>query len=75
MEERSRLVRKAEDNPDVLLKDFKVKYFLGQGGYGRVFLAKLDSQEGKTFAIKTIRKDRLVEGESRKAVAAIHIEF
>ena len=75
MEGRSRLCRKADENPDVQLNDFKVKYFLGQGGYGRVFLAALDSQPDKMFAIKTIRKDRLVEGTSRKALSAIHIEF
>ena len=75
MKGKSRLVRKADSNPDVELRDFKVKYFLGQGGYGRVFLASLDCQEDKMFAIKTIRKDRLVESTSRKALSAIHIEF
>ena len=68
MKGKSRLIRKADSNAEVQLRDFKIKYFLGQGGYGRVFLAMLEGQDDRMFAIKTIRKDRLVESTNRKAL-------
>lgn len=44
------------------LKDFELKTQLGRGTFGKVFLAEL-KQTGKLYAIKTIRKDVLIERE------------
>ena len=42
------------------LEDFDIKMQLGQGTFGRVYLALLP-QTGKKYAIKAIRKDVLIE--------------
>ena len=54
------LVKKASGLADVSLKDFKVTHLLGQGAFGRVFYATLEDSD-KKYAIKTIRKDKLVD--------------
>ena len=54
------------------LSSFNVTHLLGMGAFGRVFLAELPST-GKKYAIKTIRKDRLVE--KREAIKSVMIEF
>lgn len=45
---------------NVNLQDFEIKMQLGQGTFGRVYLAELPSS-GKKYAIKAIRKDVLIE--------------
>ena len=45
---------------DVNLEDFDIKLQLGQGTFGRVYLAELPALN-KKFAIKAIRKDVLIE--------------
>ena len=45
---------------NVKLEDFEIKMQLGQGTFGRVYLAELPGTDRK-FAIKAIRKDVLIE--------------
>ena len=53
---------KADGLPDKKLSDFLVTYIIGQGAFGRVYLAELeDSKDINKYAIKSIRKDRLVD--------------
>lgn len=53
---------KADGLPDRSLSDFLVTYIIGQGAFGRVYLAELEDMKDITkYAIKSIRKDRLVE--------------
>ena len=52
---------KADDLPDRKLSDFLVTYIIGQGAFGRVYLAELENKSIEKFAIKSIRKDRLVD--------------
>ena len=42
------------------LEDFEIKYVLGKGAFGKVYLTELRGT-GKLYAIKTIRKDILIE--------------
>ena len=51
---------KKQQVADVALGDFDIKVQLGQGTFGRVYLAELP-QTGKKYAIKAIRKDVLIE--------------
>ena len=44
----------------VELSDFTVMSELGRGAFGRVYLAELPST-GKLYAIKGIRKDKLID--------------
>ena len=55
----SRVSKKATAT-DVNLEDFDIKMQLGQGTFGRVYLAVLP-QTSKKYAIKAIRKDVLIE--------------
>ena len=68
----SQMLRKKNGLDDVALSSFKVTHLLGMGAFGRVFLAELPSTR-KKYAIKTIRKDRLVE--KREAIKSVMIEF
>jgi len=45
---------------DIALKDFKFTMLLGRGTFGKVYLAEL-AKLNKTYAIKAIRKDVLIE--------------
>ena len=60
--------------PEVQLSDFLILQQLGQGGFGKVFLAEKEG-EGKMerFAIKTIRKDKLVK--NREVIKSVYTEF
>ena len=73
MDGRSRLIRKAHGLNDVALSDFIVSHLIGHGAFGKVYLAVLNSNE-KLYAIKVIRKDKLVK-DNTKTMAAILIEF
>lgn len=42
------------------LDDFKIKFVIGKGTFGKVFLAEF-SFDKKLYAIKVIRKDILIE--------------
>ena len=68
----SQMLQKKNELDDAVLSSFKVTHLLGAGAFGRVFLAQLPST-GKKYAIKTIRKDRLVE--KREAIKSVMIEF
>jgi serum/glucocorticoid-regulated kinase 2 len=46
--------------PDPKFEDFKMLMVLGRGAFGKVFLAEL-SQNKQLYAIKSIRKDILIE--------------
>jgi len=41
------------------LRDFKVKYLIGKGSFGKVFLVVNDI-DGKAYAMKVIRKDMML---------------
>jgi len=45
---------------DITLDDFEIKYVLGKGTFGKVFLTQL-KKNGKFYAVKSIRKDVLLE--------------
>ena len=45
---------------EVQLKDFQIKLQIGQGSFGKVFLATFSEKE---YAIKVIRKDVLLEND------------
>ena len=47
-------------NPYITLADFVIKLQIGQGTFGKVYLAQLPNLS-KKFAIKVIRKDKLIE--------------
>ena len=53
---------------NVKLEDFEIKMQLGQGTFGRVYLAELPGTDRK-FAIKAIRKDVLIEYDQIKSTA------
>ena len=69
---RSEMLQKKAGLDDAELRDFQVTHLLGVGAFGRVFFAELPAT-GKKYAIKTIRKDRLVE--KRDAIKSVMIEF
>lgn len=50
---------------DVRLEDFVLKTVLGRGTFGKVYLAEL-RQTGQLYAIKSIRKDVLLEFDQVK---------
>ena len=54
------LISKSQTVADVTLEDFNLVKQIGKGGFGRVFLATLDGSD-KKFAIKCIRKDKIIE--------------
>lgn len=54
------LDRKSARSKKVNLKDFTMKGVISRGTYGKVFLATLKN-DPKLFAIKTIRKDKMLE--------------
>ena len=56
--------------PNVKLEDFEKTIFLGKGTFGKVFLAEL-TVTGQKFAIKAIRKDKILENDS---VESTHLE-
>ena len=47
-------------NSDIKYEDFQIKFLLGRGTFGKVFLAELIKSK-KLYAIKAIRKDILIE--------------
>ena len=54
------------------MSDFKCKHVIGSGGFGKVYLAKLESAN-QLFAIKNIRKDRLAD--KNELMKAAFIEY
>ena len=46
--------------PDITLENFNLMYELGRGAFGRVYFAILQNN-GKKYAIKAIRKDKILE--------------
>ena len=47
------------DKPPVL-DDFKIKFVIGKGTFGKVFLSEF-TKDKQLYAIKVIRKDILIE--------------
>ena len=41
----AQLVRKNEEREDVLLSDFRCKHVIGTGGFGKVYLARLQGSD------------------------------
>lgn len=54
------LVHTRKDNT-VKLEDFKLITVLGRGTFGKVYLAELTKNNKMLYAIKSIRKDVLIE--------------
>lgn len=70
----ARLVKKAEGCPDLELKQFRVSHLVGKGGFGKVFLGKVDGDETqKRYAVKVIRKSRLAKNQ--EMIKTTLIEF
>ena len=57
---KSSLIKKAEQIESAVLEDFDVVSLLGKGTFGKVYLTKHE-RTGELFAIKAIRKDKLLE--------------
>ena len=60
MQRQSTLIGKSMYVESVTLEDFDLKMQLGRGAFGRVYLAEL-SITGKKYAIKAIRKDKILD--------------
>ena len=56
-----------EGQKDASLEDFEIQGVIGRGTFGKVFLAKLRTT-GKQYAIKSLRKDVLVEAGQVESV-------
>ena len=54
------LIGHAANTDDVTLGDFDLEAVLGEGTFGRVYLANLPATN-KRYAIKAIRKDKLID--------------
>lgn len=54
---------KSPDMIDLELADFEVSKMLGKGAFGKVFKARTNQITGRKFAIKVVRKDKLVESK------------
>lgn len=52
------LISKNKNNQPTDVKEFKIKVLLGKGSFGKVFLVE---RGNKVYAMKTIRKDLLLE--------------
>ena len=50
------------------LQDFEIKMLIGKGSFGKVFLAELP-MNGKKYAIKVIRKDKLIHYDQIQSTA------
>ena len=57
---KSTLAATRREKPQVQFKDFELQMVIGRGTFGKVFLAKLKGED-KLYAIKSIRKDVLIE--------------
>ena len=48
-------------NEDTKLSDFCITGILGQGAFGKVYLGELPDKDKQKYAIKSIRKDRIIQ--------------
>ena len=61
MKRQSSLIFRQQSSEEVDLGDFDITAILGEGSFGRVYLAELEKNGQKNhYAIKAIRKDRLI---------------
>ena len=60
MRETTLVKNKNTSEKDVVFEDFKILMVIGRGTFGKVFLAEL-RQNKKLYAIKSIRKDILIQ--------------
>ena len=56
----STLIGRAQSSEEISLGDFDLEAVLGEGTFGRVYLAHLPTVN-KRYAIKAIRKDKLID--------------
>lgn len=61
------MVKRRETTKPLQYSDFQLQMVIGRGTFGKVYLAKLADEE-KLYAIKTIRKDVLLEKEQVEGV-------
>mmetsp|Transcript_34096 Transcript_34096/g.33643 ORF Transcript_34096/g.33643 Transcript_34096/m.33643 type:complete len:271 (+) Transcript_34096:115-927(+) len=63
----SLLFSSLKEESTVTLDDFEIISILGKGAFGKVYLTKM-KETGKLYAIKTIRKDVVIETDQIEAV-------
>jgi serine/threonine protein kinase len=54
------VLKRRDTNSKVNFEDFEILMVIGRGAFGKVFLAELKNSK-KLYAIKSIRKDVLIE--------------
>jgi len=52
---------KNENKKQVTLADFVIQKVIGRGSFGKVFLVQLKSDQSKVFAMKSLRKDVIID--------------
>lgn len=63
----SLLFSSVKEESTINLEDFEIISILGKGAFGKVYLTKM-KENGKMYAIKTIRKDIVIETDQIEAV-------
>ncbi len=53
----------SKDGFDCNLEDFVIKKVIGKGAFGRVFLVENKKHPGEIYAMKAIRKDKIIDFE------------
>jgi len=53
---------------DAKLEDFKLLKMIGKGTFGKVFLVENETEPGKLYAMKCIRKDIILENEQMENI-------
>lgn len=56
------IFQKSKQDKAVDLRDFQIKKVIGRGSFGKVFLVQ-KIQDGKVFAMKSLRKDTIIDYE------------
>ena len=64
----AKMAASRQQKKDVQFADFDLMMLIGRGTFGKVFLAKLKDEE-KLYAIKSIRKDIMIEKDQVDGVA------
>ena len=72
LKRKARHLQNIAPEDDLKLSDLVVTHVIGQGAFGRVFLGTY-LRTGEKFAIKNIRKDRLVQ--HRETINTVNIEY
>ena len=60
---RSSTMFSRDGSMDCKLEDFVIRKVIGKGAFGKVFLVENKNEPGQVFAMKSIRKDKIIELE------------